>query len=138
MRMRRKKNLEEEQYYTNLGFAYTNFCIPTTANDANMSAAVLEAMGSESHRSSAPALFENCMKSRWAADNLDGQMYDIIKGNLYIDSTRIFSSSFTWASSAVALFRNSLTGNDSNWTAKIKGASRNINKVFASISESLK
>lgn len=133
-----KMYADQEQYYTNLGFAYTNFCIPTTANDANMSAAVLEAMGSESHRSSAPALFENCMKSRWAADNLDGQMYDIIKGNLYIDSTRIFSSSFTWASSAVALFRNSLTGNDSNWTAKIKGASRNINKVFASISESLK
>jgi hypothetical protein len=133
-----KMYVDQEQYYTNLGFAYTNFCIPTTASDANMSAAVLEAMGSESHRSSAPALFENCMKSRWAADNLDGQMYDIIKGNLYIDSTRIFSSSFTWASSAVALFRNSLTGNDSNWTAKIKGASRNINKVFASISESLK
>ena len=132
-----KMYADQEQYYTNLGFAYTNFCIPTTANDANMSAAVLEAMGSESHRSSAPALFENCMKSRWAADNIDGQMYDIIKGNLYIDSTRIFSSSFTWASSAVALFRNSLTGNDSNWTAKIKGASRNINKVFEGISESL-
>ena len=132
-----KMYADQEQYYTNLGFAYTNFCIPTSAHDANMSAAVLEALGSESHRSSAPALFENCMKSRWAADNLDGQMYDIIKGNLYIDSTRIFSSSFTWASGAVALFRNSLTGNDSNWTAKIKGASRNINKVFESISESL-
>ena len=102
-----------------------------------MSAAVLEALGSESHRSSAPALFENCMKSRWASDNLDGEMYDIIKGNLYIDSTRIFSSSFTWSSSAVALFRNSLTGNDSNWISKIKGASRSINKVFEGISESL-
>ena len=128
---------EQEQYYTNLGFAYTNFCIPTTAKDANMSAAVLEALGSESHRSSAPALFENCMKSRWASDNIDGQMYDIIKGNLYIDSTRIFSSSFTWSSSAVALFRNSLTGNDNNWTAKIASASRNIDKVFEGISESL-
>ena len=132
-----KMYADQERYYTNLGFAYTNFCIPTSAHDANMSAAVLEALGSESHRSSAPALFENCMKSRWAADNIDGQMYDIIKGNLYIDSTRIFSSSFTWSTSAVALFRNSLTGNDSNWTAKIKGASRSINKVFEGISESL-
>jgi hypothetical protein len=78
------------------------------------------------------------MKSRWASDNIDGQMYDIIKGNLYIDSTRIFSSSFTWSSGAVALFRNSLTGNDNNWTSKIRGASRNINKVFEGISESLK
>ena len=131
-----KMYAEQDRYYTNLGFAYTNFCIPTTAGDANMSAAVLEALGSESHRSSAPALFENCMKSRWAADNIDGQMYDIIKGNLYIDSTRIFSSSFTWSSSAVALFRNSLTGNDSNWNSKIKSASRNINKVFEDISKS--
>lgn len=132
-----KMYADQERYYTNLGFAYTNFCIPTTAQDANMSAAVLEALGSESHRSSAPALFENCMKSRWASDNLDGQMYDIIKGNLYIDSTRIFSSSFTWSSSAVALFRNSLTGNDSNWIAKMRGASKNINKVFETISQSL-
>ena len=132
-----KMYADQEQYYTNLGFAYTNFCIPASVQDANMSAAVLEALGSESHRSSAPALFENCMKSRWAADNIDGQMYDIIKGNLYIDSTRIFSSSFTWSSGAVALFRNSLTGNDSNWTAKIKSASRNINKVFEGISQSL-
>ena len=132
-----KMYADQTQYYTNLGFAYTNFCIPTSAKDANMSAAVLEALGSESHRSSAPALFENCMKSRWASDNLDGEMYDIIKGNLYIDSTRIFSSSFTWSSSAVALFRNSLTGNDNNWISKIKGASRSINKVFEGISESL-
>jgi hypothetical protein len=133
-----KMYAEQEQYLTNLGFAYTNFCIPTSVKDADMSAAVLEAMGSESHRSSAPALFENCMKSRWASDNLDGEMYDIIKGNLYIDSTRIFSSSFTWSSSAVALFRNSLTGNDNNWISKIKGAGRGINKILEGISDSVK
>ena len=133
-----KMYADQEQYLTNLGFAYTNFCIPTSVKDANMSAAVLEALGSESHRSSAPALFENCMKSRWASDNLDGEMYDIIKGNLYIDSTRIFSSSFTWSSSAVALFRNSLTGNDNNWISKIKGAGRGINKILEGISDSVK
>ncbi len=132
-----KMYADQTQYMTNLGFAYTNFCIPTSAKDADMSAAVLEALGSESHRTSAPALFENCMKSRWASDNLDGDMYDIIKGNLYIDTTRIFSSSFTWSSSAVALFRNSLTGNDNNWSSKMKTFSASINKVLESISESV-
>ena len=132
-----KMYAEQEQYMTNLGFAYSNFCIPTSAKDADMSAAVLEAMGSESHRTSAPALFENCMKSRWASDNMDGEMYDIIKGNLYIDTTRIFSSSFTWSSSAVALFRNSLTGNDNNWTSKMKGASKSINRILEQISTSI-
>ena len=77
------------------------------------------------------------MKSRWASDNMDGEMYDIIKGNLYIDTTRIFSSSFTWASSAVALFRNSLTGNDNNWTSKMKGASKSINRILEQISTSI-
>ena len=132
-----KMYAEQEQYLTNLGFAYTNFCIPASAKDADMSAAVLEAMGSESHRTSAPALFENCMKSRWAADNLDGEMYDIIKGNLYIDTTRVFSSSFTWSSSAVALFRNSLTGNDSNWASKMKTNSKSINRILENISKSV-
>lgn len=128
---------DQDNYYTNLGFAYTNFCIPLNAVDADMSAAVLEAMSSEAHRTSAPALFETCMKSRWASDSLDGEMYDIIKGSLYVDTTRVFRTSFNWSGSAVALFRNSLTGNDSYWASKMKANANTINNVLRSISDSI-
>ena len=76
---------------------------------------MLECMASESYRSSAPTLFEDCMKSRWSAgDEVDSQMFDIIKGNIYVDVNRIFSSRFTWQQGSIALFRYSLTDNDDN------------------------
>lgn len=131
-----KLNAEQPSYYTNLGFAYSNFCVPINASDPDMSAAVLECMASESYRSSAPTLFEDCMKSRWSAgDEVDSQMFDIIKSNIYVDVNRVFSSSFVWRQGAVALFRYSLTGNDDNWISKIQGQKDYINGVLADIVE---
>lgn len=132
-----KADAEQEQYYTNLGFAYTNFCIPLNAKDANMSAAVLECMNAQAHRSSAPVLFEQSLKSRYANDALDGKMYDIIKGNIYVDANRVYSSSFVWADSAVAIFRNSLTGNKNTWISDIAAKKDSINGILASISASM-
>ncbi len=131
-----KAEAAQSQYYTNLGFAYTNFCIPINAKDANMSAAVLECMNAEAHRSSAPVLFEQSLKSRYANDELDGEMYDIIKGNIYVDANRVFSSSFVWADSAVAIFRNALTGNSSSYMSNIAAKKDSINGILANISAS--
>ena len=74
------------------------------------------------------------MKSRWSAgDEVDSQMFDIIKSNIYVDVNRVFSSSFVWRQGAVALFRYSLTGNDDNWISKIQGQKDYINGVLADI-----
>lgn len=131
-----KADAAQEQYFTNLGFAYTNFCIPVNATNANMSAAVLECMNAEAHRSSAPVLFEQSLKSRYANDELDGEMYDIIKGNIYVDANRVFSSSFVWADSAVAIFRNSITKNSSSYMSDIAAKKDSINGILATISDS--
>ena len=132
-----KRNAEQTNYYTNLGFAYSNFCVPINASKTEMSSAVLECMASESYRSSAPTLFEDCMKSRWSqGDELDSEMFDIIKGSIYVDVNRVFSSSFVWTESAVALFRNSLTGNDSNWISKIQQHEATINGILGNIVKS--
>ena len=131
-----KLNAGQESYYTNLGFAYSNFCVPLNAAAPDMSAAVLECMASESYRSSAPTLFEDCMKSRWSAgDEVDSQMFDIIKGNIYVDVNRIFSSRFIWRQGSIALFRYSLTDNDDNWISKIEGEREYINGILADIAQ---
>lgn len=132
-----KADAKQAQYYTNLGFAYSNFCVPINAADANMSAAVLECMNAEAHRSSAPVLFEQSLKYRYANDELDGEMYDIIKGNIYVDANRVFSSSFVWADSAVAIFRNSITGNSSTYMSNIAAKKDSINGILANISNSI-
>ena len=126
-----------ENYLTNLGFAYTNYCIPINASDADMSAAVLECLASESYRRSSNVLFDTVFKSRYSSDNLDYEMFDIIKSNIYVDMNRVFSSSFTWAQSAVALFRNSITGNANDWISKINGNKKYINSVLSNISNNL-
>lgn len=132
-----KAEASQTQFYTNLGFAYTNFCVPINAADANMSAAVLECMNAQAHRSSAPMLFEQSLKSRYANDELDGEMYDIIKGNIYVDANRVFSSSFVWADSAVAIFRNAITGNSKSYLSTIAAKKDSINGILANISNSI-
>ena len=128
---------DQENYYTNLGFGYTNFSIPITVDDADRSAAVLECMNSEAHRTSTPILYEKVLKSRYSNDVLDKKMYDIIRESVYVDVNRIFSSSFVWADSAVALFRNSLTRNNSNWISTIGAKKDSINGILANISASI-
>ncbi len=133
-----KINKDQTQYYSTLGFAYTNFCIPHNAPDADMSAALIEAMASAAHRTSAPKLFEEYLKSRWSNDSIDGDMYDIIKSQIYVDAARVYSSSFTWSDSAVALFRGSLMNNKTTWISDIGSKKDYINGVFNGIYEGIK
>jgi hypothetical protein len=124
-------------YRSNLGFAYTNYCIPGNAPDADMSSAVLECLASESYRISSNALFETAFKCKYSNDSLDAEMFDIIKTNIYVDMNRVFSSSFTWSQSAVALFRNCITGNSNDWISKIDSNKKYINEILANISNNL-
>ncbi len=125
-------------YYSNVGFTYTNWCIPINAADPDMSGAVIEALSSNSHRNTIPALYEVVVKSRLSNDPIDMQMFDIVKNNVYVDMARTFAGNFTWAQSAVALFRNTVNENNKSWTARIKANESYINNVFADISESFK
>ncbi len=125
-------------YCTNVGFAYTNYCVPVNARNKDMSGAVIEALASESYRLTSPTLFDVVFKSVYSKDPLDAQMYDIIKSNIYVDMARLYSGNFTWANSAVALFRNSIINHDKSWTSKIAANEDYINGVFAEISESFR
>ncbi len=129
---------ETEKYQSLVGFAYTNFCIPTNASDSSMSGAVIEALASESYRRTSPTLFEVMFKSSYSNDPLDSQMFDLMKSNVYVDMARLYSGNFTWANSAVALFRNSIINGEKSWRAKITSNEKYINGVFADISESFK
>ena len=62
---------------------------------------------------------------------------NIIKGNIYVDANRVFSSSFVWADSAVAIFRNALTGNSKSYLSNIAAKKDSINAILANISNSI-
>ena len=129
---------DSDGYHTNVGFAYTNFSVPQNAPEKAMSGAVIEALASESYRRTSPTLFEVVFKSVYSNDPLDARMYDIIKSNVYVDMARLYSGNFTWANSAVALFRNSVINGEKSWVVKVKANEEYINGVFAEISEAFK
>jgi len=132
-----KADTSQDNYYTNLGFAYTNHCIPNDAKNPAMSAAVIECLASEAYRKTSPAIFDTTFKYKYSNNPLDAQMFDIIKSNIFIDSARIFSSSFVWAQSPVSLFRSCIMNNNTSWASTISGQKDYINNIFKTISENL-
>ncbi len=133
-----KASVEQTNYYTNLGFAYTNYSIPKDAKDFEMSAAVIECLASEAYRKTSPAIFETTFKYKYSKNQLDADMFDIIKSNIFIDSARIFSSSFpVWGESAVGMFRSSVINNRTEWASTIAAQKTNINTILKGISDKI-
>ncbi|NLK39395.1 MAG: hypothetical protein GX303_03985 [Clostridiales bacterium] len=130
-----KYDVNQDEYYTCVGFAYTTFCIPNDAADPEMSAAIMECLASESYRKTTVALFDTNFKYRYAKDALDKEMFEIIKNYTYFDAGRIFSDSFLWASSPTGLFRNSIANNNPNWSSTADAAVSYIQSVLDSISD---
>ena len=131
-------NTDQGRYYTNIDFDFGFFSVPMDASDPNMSAAVLECMNSEAYRSSTAVYFETVMKGRYAQDELDPPMYDIIKENVVVDVTRVFEGNFGTADSATFKFRFSLQDNTTGWMSNIGGVKDSINGILAGIGASLK
>ena len=88
-----KWNEEQTDYRTTARATYSSFCIPKTANNPDMSAAVLECFASESYRTVSPAYFETALKVKYSRDDETAQMYDLIKSSV----TFSFATSFTMA-----------------------------------------
>ena len=84
---------DQDEYRTTSRATYSSFCIPKTAPDAQMSAAVLECFASESYRTVSPAYFETALKVKYSRDDETSQMFDLIKSSV----TFSFATSFTMA-----------------------------------------
>ncbi|MCL2517321.1 MAG: extracellular solute-binding protein [Oscillospiraceae bacterium] len=105
----------QEEYITMNAFPYTLYSISRDSRNAEAAAAVLECLASENYRSVTPALFEIAMKVKYSDENIDAQMFDIIKSGISFDLGRIFTASFnnlTWS-----MFRQSIVDNNTNWAS---------------------
>lgn len=103
----------QQEYYTVMSFPYSLYGVPVDAADANMSAAVLEALGSEGYRTVSPALFETAFKAKYAQDDKTAQMFDIIRSSVVFDFGRVFNDSMQ--SMTYSIFRNAVNGGNTNW-----------------------
>ncbi len=110
-----KYNEEQQDYYTVMSFPYSLYSIPLDVKDADLSAAVLECLASESYRRVTPALFETGFKVKYATDNESAAMFDIIRASVVFDFGRVFNDSF--GGTTYSLFRNAVSGGSTDWVS---------------------
>jgi len=108
----------QEEYRTTTLTSYTVFCIPTDCKDPDRTAAVLEAMASESYRSVTPAYFETALKVKYAADEETAQMFDIIRDNISFDFGYIYTLSLNGISDK---FKDAINKNRPEWASNVAG-----------------
>lgn len=72
-----KYDTAQKDYRTTARATYSSFCVPVTAKNADMSAAVLECFASESYRQVSPAYFETALKVKYSRDDETSQMFDL-------------------------------------------------------------
>ena len=116
-----------------MAYPFTIYSVSVALNDeqANMAGAVLECMASESYRQVTPAVFETAMKLKYASDEDDSRMYDLIRDTIQIDLGRIFTTplkNVSWEP-----FRNACTNGQTNWASISKAESKKMQKALDQI-----
>ena len=84
---------EQESYITIMGNTFSLYSMPADVVDPELSAAVIECMASESHRTTIPALYERSFQYRYSKEEVSAQMFDIAKSGVVFDMARIYSNS---------------------------------------------
>lgn len=106
----------QTQYHTTTLTTYTVFCVPVDCKAPDRTAAVLEAMASESWRSVTPAYFETTLKAKYAADNETAQMFDLIRDNISFDFGYIYTFSMNGISDK---FKHAINQNEPEWVSNV-------------------
>ncbi len=129
-----KLDEKQELYYSALGFGYSYYTIPVNTSTADCAGAVIEALASDSYRNTTPEIFEVTFKSRFSNDELDYEMFDIIRAGLVTDSARIFSSQFKWSESCLGLLRNCVMNDTAgSWVSDLSNYKDSIQNKFTDI-----
>ena len=110
-----KWNESQAEYRSCVRATYSHFCVPLTAGDYDISAAVLEAFASESYRQVSPAYFEHALKVKYSRDNESAQMYDLVKSSVIFN----FAISFTMSlNDPQNTFKTAVSDYDENWASR--------------------
>ncbi len=87
--------MDESQpsYGTRVQDAVSLWCIPIDVKNADMSAAVMEALAAQSWRTTTPVYFDKALKSRYSRDPETSAMMDLIKDSVLINFESLYNES---------------------------------------------
>lgn len=117
-----KYNEEQESYRTVMGNPVTLYGVTINCDKKEMAGAVLESLASNAYRLTTPAIFENNMKAKYSDDDINAQMYDIVRGTVSFDLGRFLNK---YLSNITDIFFGALVSNNNSWastSAKYKKA----------------
>lgn len=108
---------EAEEKYHNMLQRSCYVLIPTTVEDADLASAALEAISSESYRSTIPEYFEVTLKVRYSQNNDIARMFDVICSAIDYDPGEIYNSSI---GSPTIEFKSAITQNAPQWASRME------------------
>ncbi len=87
-----KLNEDQESYYTVQDNSWDMWAIPVSAKNYETSAIVLEGLASADYRSTAPYYFDKYIKIRYAKEEINTRMFELIRSSLTYDFGRVAGS----------------------------------------------
>ncbi len=124
----------QETYSCIMGNPHTLYAIPLKQDNAEMSAAVMECMASESYRQVTPELFGITLQIKYAKDEVTSQMLEIIRDNVVFDLGRLFYASIDGLTTLA--WQDSVRNNNPNWISTLKRQMRVIDTRIKKLNES--
>ncbi len=144
-----KMDENQDNYRTIQHNNYDVWAIPASAEDPTVSGIVLEGLASMDYRQLAPYYFDRYMKLRYSQEEINSQMFDIIRGSLHYDFGRIMMdlgsiTEGSWrdtfwtysnggmikADIAPGTFTNGVQGKEAATREKLNSILRNFRKYF--------
>lgn len=109
-----KYDENQQNYRTVMGNPVTLYGVSLSTPKKDMCTAVLECMGSYGYRLTTPAIFENNMKVRYSDDDVNAQMYDIVRESISFELGRFLNK---YLSDITDIFFNQVTSTSPNWAS---------------------
>lgn len=116
-----KYNEDQTNYSTNLGFEYSMFMIPNNGRDTDMPALIMEALASEGHRTTTPAMYDTKVKYRYSgSEAVNAEVFDVLRNTTYFDASRFLYDVLSSNSmNPVYTLRYCISDDSATWTSKI-------------------
>ena len=129
-----KYDENQENYRTVMGNPVTLYSISVSTPKKDICAAVLECMASNGYRLTTPAIFENNMKKKYSVDDINAQMYDIVRESVSFELGRFMNKCL---SNITDIFFAALVSNDAKWGSTAAKYSKPLSKQMEKVVESI-
>ena len=126
---------EEQEYYRNLvGDCNLFTVIPVTCVDADLAAAVLEALNAQTYRTVVPAWYEVSLKLKYSRDLISSDIIDLIHDSIYTDFLFAYSPML---SQMGQVMRDLVTNNNTNYMSNVAKRDKVSQKMLQNLYKDL-